>query len=337
MKQVSELLTMAWEAASAEVADIPGYYRRRLSLDIPFPVYAGIAVPNRVRRVSIEFGIEALQGLDLTDRTRGYLVETERDRQKGTVFVHVEETLASLPKDLFRILCEDLLERIIFCKSSDESARILQRRLQHWKNFFLKRSGDWLSYEECVGLFGEIEFLERCLTCRIPPMLVVNGWQGPLGSNQDFLFGKTAIEVKTVTANDADVFRVSNLRQVDDTGLDFLGLCHIAYDFREGSGRNLASLITSVRSLLRGSPDALTVFDDRLLAAGYVEPDFSPYAAYGFTERRRSYYRVLDGFPRILESDLSPGIHDVGYSVNLAACAGFGIEESELLNILLIR
>lgn len=337
MKQVSESLTMAWEAASAEAAEVPGYYRRRLSLDVPFPVYAGIVVPNRMRRVSIEFGIEALQGLDLTDRTRGCLVETERDRQKGTVFVHVDETPASLPKDLFRILCEDLLEQVICCKFSAESARILQRRLQHWKNFFLKRSGDWLSYEEYVGLFGEIEFLERCLTGGIPPMLAVNAWQGPLGANQDYLFGKTAIEVKTVTANDGNSFRVSSLRQVDDTGLDFLGLCHTAYDFREGSGRNLASLITSVRLLLLGSPDALAVFDDRLLAAGYVEPDFSPYVAYGFTERRRSYYRVVGGFPRILEADLSPGIHDVCYSVNLAACVGFGIEESELFNMLLTR
>lgn len=334
MSQISETLTSVWGAASVEASDAPGYYRRRLPFSISLPLYAGIVVPNRARRVSIEFEAEALEGLDLADSTRGYFVEAERDKRRNTVLVHIQETLASMPKDLFRILCEDLLGRMSCCKSSADSAHTLQRRLGHWKSFFIRRSTEGLSYEQYAGLFGEIEFLEKCLKHCIRPMLVSSAWQGPLGANQDFLFGKTAVEVKSVTANNSGFFRVSNIRQLDDVGLELLYLCHTAYDFRENSGRSLNLLITSVRSLLAESPESLVTFDDHLLAAGYVEPDLSAYEKYGFTERQRWYYRVRVGFPRLVESDLPAGVHDVGYSVTLAACSQFAVSETELMNSL---
>jgi hypothetical protein len=81
-------------------------------------------------------------------------------------------------------------------------------------------------------------------------------------------------------------------------------------------------------------PDAMGTFNDRLLSAGYIEPDPSPFACYGFTERHRSYFKVSDGFPRILESGLAPGISEVCYSVNLVACSGFTVTESDVMNSL---
>ena len=93
-------------------------------------------------------------------------------------------------------------------------------------------------------------------------------------------------------------------------------------------------LIQSVRTMLNSDPSALAIFDDRLVAAGYIEPDHSPFSGCGFTERRRSYFMVREGFPRILESSLAPGVFNVCYAVYLAACSEFVITETDLIGSL---
>ena len=331
----SEALTSAWRAASDEAGNIPGYYRRRIQLQMSQPTYAGVVVPGAVRRLSFDFEKGSLQGLNLRDQTRGYLVEIENQNSPERVFVHLQEAPEAIPKDLFRIFCADVLQHIVPCPNPAESARTLNSRLRHWKRFFQNRSPGGLSRDAYVGLFGEIEFFKRCLQFGVTHQILADAWRGPLGANQDYLFGNTAVEVKAVTSNDAGVLYISNIRQLDDIGLHSLFLRHVAYDFREGAGNSLPALIHSVRALLEQTPDALVTFDDRLLAAGYPEPDPSPFAVYGFTERQRSYFKVRDGFPRIVESDLAPGIMDLHYSVSLAACAGFTVMETDVLSALL--
>lgn len=250
------------------------------------------------------------------------------------MFVHLQEAPDVLPKDCFRTLCIDVLEHMAPCETSSEAARTLHRRLQHWKRFFQSRSPEGLSRDEYIGLYAEAELFEKCLLWGLPPQVLSDAWQGPLGTNQDFLFGTSAIEVKAVTTNDAGSFRVSNIRQLDNSGLNSLFLSHVAYDFRLGSGRNLGSLVRSIRSLISTASDAMATFNDRLLSAGYIEPDPSPFASYGFTERHSSYFKVCDGFPRILESGLSPGISEVCYTVSLAACSGFVTTEADVMNSL---
>lgn len=331
---VSKALTAAWEASSVEAGEGHGYYRRRIPLQLVLPVYAGVIVPGKVRCLSFDFEEAVLKGLNLRDHTCGYLVEADKQSGAERVFIHLQETAEAKPKDLFLILCADILDHILPCEAPAEVARTLHQRLRHWKMFFQNRSLEGLSRDEYIGLFAEIDFFEKCLQKGLPPQILADAWQGPLGTNQDFLFGSVAVEVKAVTANDAGSLRVTNIRQLDDTGLTGLFLSHVAYDFRQGAGRNMLSLIESVRALLHLAPDAGATFNNRLLAAGYLESDPSRFAGYGFTERQRAYYKVREGFPRILESGLSSGISEVCYSLNLAGCSGFAVSEADLMTAL---
>lgn len=329
--KVSEVLSEAWDAASGDAGVTPGYYRRRIQLPLGLAIYGGVLVPGGMRCLSVEFGLTSLEGLNFKDQTRGYLVEIEVQSSGKGIFVHLQETPAVMPKDLFKILCSDILEHILSSRATADVAKTLHRRLQHWKKFFQNRSPEGLSRDEYIGLFGELEFFEKCLQRGVSLQVISDAWQGPMQANQDFLFGKVAVEVKSVTANDAGTVNIANVRQLDDAGLSALFLCHAAYDFREGSGRILTSLIQSVRALLADGPDALAKFEDRLLAAGYMEPEISPFAGYGFTERQRFYFKVRNGFPRILESGLDPGVSNVCYTVNLSACTTFAVSEDEIV------
>jgi Putative PD-(D/E)XK family member, (DUF4420) len=329
MMTASDALRQTWAATSAEAAARTGYYHRRVS----FPghvVYAGIVRPGVLRRLSIEVEKSHLARLNFEDQTRGYVVTVEdRDHEHtGRTFIHLQEVGASLSRDLFVILCADVLDHISKCSNEPEAIRVLHDRLQRWKRFFQSRSPEGLSREEYIGLYAELDFFAAALSAGISPEALANGWQGPIGANQDFLFGGVAVEIKACTGNDTDFVSISNVRQLDDTGLDQLFLYQGVYDFRQDAGQTLKMLIERLRELLAPSASAADIFEERLLAAGYIEPSSSPFERYGFSRRSRRAFHIEAGFPRLLESSLPHGVSDVRYTLNLAACAAFGVTEA---------
>ncbi len=82
-------------------------------------------------------------------------------------------------------------------------------------------------------------------------------------------------------------------------------------------------------SLATASPEALSVFNDRLLDASFMDGTPNEFDAWGFTPRQSEVFAVGDGFPRLLESGLPPGVSEVSYTLNLSAAAPFQIAYSD--------
>jgi len=112
-----------------------------------------------------------------------------------------------------------------------------------------------LCREDYVGLYGELSFIEAALNKGLAPLDVINSWQGPLGTNQDFLFGPKALETKTTTGNEINNVRITNIRQLDSTGLQALFLARYAFDFRQGAGRTLPQLVAVIKHALSAVPE----------------------------------------------------------------------------------
>ena len=185
--------------------------------------------------------------------------------------------------------------------------------------------------EEHVGLYGELVFIESGLAAGISGQALIDSWQGPLGANQDFLFGPVAVEVKATTGMDANRVRISNIRQLDSTGLANLFLARHAFDFRRGSGRTLSELATSLRAVLSAvSLDLADSLAARLLAAGYVDSLPSEYGDWGFTPRRFDAFQVVNSFPRLIEADLPAGVSEVAFTIDLSAAAHLHVDEPDL-------
>jgi hypothetical protein len=324
----SEALRQIWTATSAEAVQQPGYYHRRLPFSGP-AVYAGIVRPGTLRRLSIEVEKSTIAHANFEDQTRGYLVSVEDRDGEDTdrAFVHLQESGPSPARDLFVIFTADVLDHVSKCINEPEAVRVLRERLQHWKRFFQSRT-EGLSREEYIGLFAELDFFRLGLTASVTPEALANAWQGPSGTNQDFLFGGVAVEIKACTDNETNLVPISNVRQLDDTGIEQLFLCQGVYDFRQDSGETLKMLVENLRHLLVPSPTAGDIFEARLLAAGYIEPASSSFDRYGFAPRFRRHFHVAEGFPRLLESSLPSAISDVRYALNLAACGSFEVNET---------
>jgi hypothetical protein len=326
----SELLDSAWAALLEEHHEKPGQYYRRLATGEPLAAYAGLVLPGPRKRLSL--GVETLderQGI-LKEKAKGYLVSVEPAPAgyDALAFLSITENDSAFC-ELFKAVGSDLLALWTNQRDAGVATGLVLRRLEHWRRFFQKEEG--LGRDGYLGLCGELLFLERILDWEIDPSIAVESWMGPLGSNQDFLYGKAAVEVKSTSANAPEFVRVSSTRQLDDTGLDALFLSHSAFDLREFSGRTLAQIADGIeKRLSTTSPMAAVTLHERLLSAGF-SPDLpGKYGSYGVVERSTACYEIRSGFPRIQESTLPPGISDVEYTLNLASCSEYMVKQ-ELL------
>src|SRR3546814_2233506 len=79
--------------------------------------------------------------------------------------------------------------------------------------------------------------------------------------------------------------------------------------------RSLNEIVTAVQARL-GEADAVEAFDRKLVAHGYAPlPDYDEPR---FVVSDVRSYRVGDGFPRLMRSQLPPGIANVGYEIGRA-------------------
>jgi hypothetical protein len=328
---LSETLTQTWNAVLTEAPQSDGQYHRRIQVVCAWSVHAGIKRPSNARILILETDIRSLRNISLKDETKGYSIEVCKDEagRMDRATICIQETGYSC-QDIFTIFCSDILLHWIPCSNASDSLNALSRRLALWKKFFQRGAQGGLNREEHIGLYGELSFIEESLSIGAASLCIVNAWQAPFGTNQDFLFGTRAVEIKTTTGNEIDKIKITNTRQLDTIGLQYLFLNHYAFDFRNGSGRRLPELVTSLKTTLaEASFEALSLLTDRLLQAGYVEGMPNEFDGWGFTLRKSEVFQVDKGFPRLLESTLPVGISDVSYTLNLSAAIPFLITKSD--------
>ena len=305
----------------AKSEPLGGYYRRRLFLDAAIAIYVWKHQPDGRHGIAIEVHPSAVKPLKLSHSTKGFVVSTELDHDtEGRKICRVVIALGDPAfVELFTELIGHLLDHIVDAPSDRDAMVSLQSQLLLWRKFLDRGAEEGLSDGEQTGLFGELSFLQHCIDSGMPLVAVLDAWTGPNGSNQDFTIGSLAIEIKSSAANDANRIRISNLRQLDGTGLEQLFLYHFAYDRRQSSGTTLPQLVELLAARVKEQDEALAIlFDELLLAAGYLHSHSHLYKDIGYSLRYENAYQVDEGFPRILEQDLAAGLSEVRFTIDLA-------------------
>lgn len=222
-------------------------------------------------------------------------------------------------KDLFTALGEDILQRVLQASGPEAAASALAGRLVRWQRF-LASAGEGLGLSARRGLFGELWCLSTILVPCIGPRKAISAWTGPDQADQDFQGGRWAIEVKATHTKQPQRLAIHSERQLDEAGYGALFLLHVSLDERESAGTSLVELVDQARSQAAGDELAAEQLEQQLLAAGYHDVNRGRYGRPCYIVRDVQCFRVEEGFPRILERDLSPGIGDVSYSVLISEC-----------------
>lgn len=321
---VSEVIQTAWSKLRAENYSEPGVYERRIYGSSGHSVFAAIRRPGTLPL--IQFRLASVYELPLIE-LRGVALRSE-NTSKGATNVQVELLIAGF-EEVFISLVADIVSKVLSSTSEAEAVVTLIRRLEHWQRFLQVIGPQGLSIEQQVGLFGELIFLQTLLQTNGSAGIIVPSWRGPSAANHDFICGERAVEVKTTISNNWDTVQISNEHQLDSDGLQTLVLLHLCLEAREDAGTTLPALIAEIRLLL--PPELDPAFTDLLADAGYLDTQQQLYQARGFTEKRRSYYLVRDGFPRIIPGGLQAGLSQVRYRVSLSGCNEFSLPEEQVL------
>lgn len=232
-------------------------------------------------------------------------------------------------KDIFTALVDDLASRIAPLQSDEQAVSTFISRLLRWQKF-LESDVEGLGIEAQKGLYGELYFLREYVFTHLGPRGILT-WTGPRRSAQDFQFGRWAVEVKTSAANLPTGIHISSEYQLDDSNLDVLFLYYLSVEQSLIDSETLVDIVRSIRERLASDPAASEAFEDSLLDAGYLDAHAFLYSSYGFHLRGSSFYRVIEGFPRITAKDLPLGVGEVSYYISVTECSRFMVPVSEVV------
>jgi hypothetical protein len=230
-------------------------------------------------------------------------------------------------RDLFESLCRALASALLSASDSATALAITLAHLKRWKLFLSGWGGQHLSDEAVRGLFAELTFL-RELIISLGSDDAVEAWLGPERSHQDFIFGNTAIEIKSLSGTERSEVRLSSEDQLEALNDSLFLRIYRLSAFAEAAGAlSLNDMITIVQSELK-SAEALTEFDRKLVAHGYaplIEYDNPKFAVSEILT-----FAVDDGFPRLVRAALPAGISKVTYTIRLEAIDAFRTDNASV-------
>ena len=121
-------------------------------------------------------------------------------------------------RDLFEGLCRTLILALERATDSASALAISLANIRRWKAFLAGR-GQQLSADGVRGLFAELLFLGELIDRKMPSKDAVDAWLGPERFHQDFIFGNTAVEVKSLSGAERNSVRISSEDQLESIGV----------------------------------------------------------------------------------------------------------------------
>ncbi|MGV6874575.1 PD-(D/E)XK motif protein [Pseudochelatococcus sp. B33] len=230
-------------------------------------------------------------------------------------------------RDLFEGLCRTLASALERATDSASSLAVALAHIRRWKTFLSGRS-QHLSTEEVRGLFAELTFLLEMIDRQPSSAVAVEAWLGPEKSHQDFIFGNTAVEIKSLSGTERSTVRISSEDQLESLNdALFLRIYRLSSLPDAAGSQSLNEIVAAVQGRL-GEAEAVEAFDRKLVAHGYAPlPD---YDAPLFVVSDVHSYRVGDGFPRLMRSQLPTGIDRVAYDIRLETIAPYECDNTRV-------
>lgn len=328
-----EDLEAIWSELQDDNSQSEGYLRLRVRPTSPCELFLAVNKPQNNRALLLEVPANIIPAKIEYPQSSGFKVEPVPITRGPAGDVRLILSITNNKYlDIFSVLVGDVIDHVASKTDQQSGVREFTARLIRWQDFLRRHAPEGLGEQAQQGLYGELWFLRNLLLLNIDHLEAISIWVGPLQANQDFQLDRCAVEVKTTSAGSHQVLQIANIRQLDDTGIEILLLFHISLDVRLGGTQSLPELVHEIRTLLENQDiRALSIFNERLIDAGYLDVHESRYERLKYTIRNYNFFRVCEGFPRILESKLQTGIGDVHYSVALTSCMPFKINEANAI------
>ena len=236
-----------------------------------------------------------------------------------TTHLYVKRTEGN--SQLFRLMISDAIQDLVNNDANAvQSFEIVLSRIQQWSGIFSHKTRSNMALDDEIGLFGKLSCLNSILEMGFEPLDTVLAWKGPDQGIHDFSFHNCDIEVKSTLEEKNFPVRIFNQGQLDTPSGTSLWLCGYRLTRSETKGKTLFSLIELIREKLESSERARDKFDVLLGKAGWLD-EYKNRMQNRFVISKNYYWKVHETFPRIVPSNLMPGITSVSYRIDLVGRA----------------
>lgn len=301
----------------ASRSDTPAYLR--VDAEHPFDLYVGLEIDHSRSLVLLTDSEPALKARNL--QSLEVVCHRRTDNRWSSVVRLVEPTLSRV----FAVFCQDIVESTRSCTTPQQASQFFAERISRWERLFAKRHSGVLDDRTLRGLVGELRFLADYAIPKLGSLAACMSWYGPLEADQDFHFADRLVEVKTAGLSSMRV-KISSAEQLDVQGPLFMSVVTLEEAPVSISGvLAVAELVRQVSELMASSPEAESLFQERLGLTGYIpRPE---YEERGFRIHKWDHYVVTERFPAVRRACLHHAVGDVTYEVDLAACGEFRVSD----------
>jgi hypothetical protein len=330
-------INQIWEELGNDISFNRGLLLRRYSGSVLPDVFVALQQPEKLLGIASSISDTIEVNTTQFDNLQEIQIDLFPDPNKIGKNTLLFKLTNNLHKDIFSVLCEDLIASITLETNEKQLVKTLVNRFEKWKSLFTKINVQGLLPEEQRGLFGELFFLRKFLQHNNSFQQVLNTWVGSAKEVRDFQMHDWALEVKTTHGNNHQKVQISSERQLDTTHLDKLFLYHLSLEKVHETGETLNQIIASINNILELDTIALNRFKSKLYEAGYFEQHFALYDSIGYFIRQDTFYIVENEFPRIQENEIRSGVGDVKYSIIVSQCEAFRQTQQSVFETLTIQ
>jgi hypothetical protein len=313
--------------------DIPtgsgGLYERRLDINSCVPIYLALESPKCLPQLLVTIPKNFFHLISL-EETEGFSLSISREAGSTSSFKLCIQISDKRFYELFLVLIQDLIETLLKQPVVKNAIESFVDRIEHWKRFLKKSAKKILSYEEQLGLAGELWLLKLIINSR-GHQFALDSWKGPLGAAQDFHCGKNLIEVKSSTVSHQNEIKISSEYQLDAPPNLSLFLYHCIFDPSNDplEGYTLPILISKIEKKM--SEEHKVKFNGLLKCLGYFQDDELEYQANIFKLVKSNFYLVNEDFPSLVSSKLAKPIYKVIYRISTDELDSFLIDGNNVI------
>ena len=231
-------------------------------------------------------------------------------------------------QDLFSGLCETLIGSIAPITEPAIALSVALAHIKRWKAFLAGKKTRLLSQEEIRGLFAELLFLRSLYQGHLPEKIAIEAWCGVEGVHQDFIFGNTAVEIKSLSGKERNTVHISSEDQLEGLSDNLFLMIFRLVDMPDSdSALSLNDAVRRIENELKDS-GALEDFSAKLAGYGYV-----PLQEYDLPKLQIisvHVYRVAEDFPRLVRAHLQEGVTRVSYEIELEKISPFEVDQEQI-------
>lgn len=312
-----DTIKKVWQELESEGTE--GLVKRALDIPSCLKIFCTYRLPEKYFGIAFSFhqdiklDISSLQ--DLSELKVSLFNDTSFPESK-LLLIQLNNR-ESRVNDIFATICANVVNSILEVASEKAGVHLVITQMRKWKELFSKRKEQKLSAQEQQGLYGELVFLRKLLFSSIDKISATNFWVGPDMAPKDFHSDMWAVEVKATLANSHSGISINGELQLDESDIAKLFLYNIVVETSQQDGQILPDIVAAIRQHLDGENRALSIFESKLMQAGYFDIDEDFYKARHYRIRKEQYFLVKDEFPRIKRDDLRMGVSGVKYNISL--------------------